>query len=123
MGTLVIYLAICILPTAALYCASKALQWFSSYDRLAPRTGMPRDQPSLQRLVADLQRLEQEYRRLERSDAPAKVQRMRAVSLAYDDVLGESCIALDLPLPTERPLSAFNRLEAEMELARHGLMW
>jgi hypothetical protein len=85
--------------------------------------GLPRDRPSLEQLVADLRRLEEEYRKVEGSNPPAKVQRLRAISMAYDDVLCECCLALGLPPPEERPLSGVDRLQAECELARHGLTW
>ncbi|MCE0485282.1 hypothetical protein [Ornithinimicrobium sediminis] len=85
--------------------------------------GLPRERPSLERLVADLHRLEREYRRVECSEPPAKAQRLRAISLAYDDVLCECCLALGLPPPPQRPLSGVDRIQAECELARHGLTW
>ncbi len=130
MGTLVMFAAMCAAPAAAFYGLEKGLSWLSSYDRKGPAAlaapglpGLPRDHPSLQRLVADLQRLEDEYSRIERSDLPAKVHRLQAVSLAYDDVLCECCGALGLPPPTERPMRSIDRLEAQVELARHGLTW
>ncbi|MBA2694678.1 MAG: hypothetical protein H0U62_02240, partial [Actinobacteria bacterium] len=79
--------------------------------------------PSLERLVADLRRLEADLRRIESSDLPAKMQRLQAVSLAYDDVLCECCLALGLPEPAQRPFRGVDRLHAELELARHGLTW
>lgn len=88
-----------------------------------PPPRLSRDRPSLERLVADLQRLEEDFRRIERSNPPAKMVRLQAVSLAYDDVLCECCLALGLPEPGERPFRGVDRLQAECELARHGLTW
>lgn len=85
--------------------------------------GISRDRPALESLVADLQRLEQQYQRIDADNPPAKMQRLTAVSLAYDDVLGECCSALGLPPPTERPLSSGQRLLTESELALRGLTW
>jgi hypothetical protein len=127
MGTLVMLAAMCAAPAVVFYGLDKGLSWLGSYDGKRPAAsaapGLPRDHPSLQQLVADLQRLEDEYRRIEHSDLPAKVHRLQAVSMAYDDVLCECCSALGLPPPAERPLRSIDRLEAQVELARHGLTW
>lgn len=79
--------------------------------------------PSLERLVGDLRRLELEYRRIERSDLPARAARLRAVGLAYDDTLRACCRALQLPAPDPSPLSAVTRLETEVALSQRGLSW
>lgn len=88
-----------------------------------PPPRLTRDRPPLERLVADLHRLEEDFRRIERTNPPAKMLRLQAVSLAYDDVLCECCLALGLPEPADRPLRGVDRLQAECELARHGLTW
>lgn len=134
MDTLVLVGGLCLFC-----CLSPVLFW--GFDRLraqramrrhAWRRGAPasdlsarltRDRPSLETLVADLQRLELQYQRINATNPPAKMQRLRAVSLAYDDVLGECCSALGLPPPLERPLSAAQRLITESELALRGLTW
>lgn len=88
-----------------------------------PPPRLTRDRPTLERLVADLQRLEEQFRRIDNSDMPAKMQRLQAVSLAYDDVLCECCLALGLPEPGQRPFRGADRMHTELELARHGLTW
>ncbi len=84
---------------------------------------MPRRGQSVERLVADLTRLERDFRRLDASDAPNKMMRLRALSLAYDDVLCECCTALGLPAPQSRPLDSVDRMQTECDLVRHGLTW
>ncbi|MGB3185295.1 MAG: hypothetical protein WBG36_12205 [Ornithinimicrobium sp.] len=106
------------------------------YRRLSPRfrrgprvtvsTELPRlgrGSVTLERLVADLSRLERQFRELDASDAPNKMQRMQAVSLAYDDVLCECCAALGLEAPTGRPLDSAERIRTECDLVCHGLTW
>jgi len=84
---------------------------------------LTRDQPSLERLVADLSRLERDFRRIEATNPPHKMQRLQMVSLAYDDVLCECCRTLGLPEPSTRPLHPVDRIQTQCELARHGLTW
>lgn len=79
--------------------------------------------PPIERLSRDLRRLMRELDRIERSNPPAKAARMRATTLAYDDVLLAACRALEVELPAQPPLRPVERLEAEAELARHGLLW
>ncbi|MGB3828286.1 MAG: hypothetical protein WA962_05865 [Ornithinimicrobium sp.] len=93
----------------------------SERSEFVPR--MTRDQQPLERLVADLTRLEREFARLENSDAMNKMMRMQSVSLAYDDVLCECCAALGLPAPQSRPLGSVDRMQTECDLVRHGLAW
>ncbi|CAN5445222.1 hypothetical protein BH23ACT6_BH23ACT6_16020 [soil metagenome] len=113
---------------------SPVLVW--TYRRLRPRfqrtkliveTGatpprLRRNDVTMERLVADLSRLERDFRRLEAGDAPHKMQRMQATSLAYDDVLCECCAALGLEAPTG-PLDSVDRMRTECDLVRHGLTW
>lgn len=94
---------------------------FAKSAGLAPR--MSRDPQSLERLVADLSRLERQFATMEASDAPNKMMRMQAVSLAYDDVLCECCAMLGLATPQGRPLASVDRMQTECELVRHGLSW
>lgn len=89
-------------------------------------SGLPmltRDQPTLERLVADLVRLERDFRRIEATNPPHKMQRLQMVSLAYDDVLCECCRTLGLPEPATRPLGPVDRIQTQCELARRGLTW
>ncbi len=84
---------------------------------------MPRRGQSVEKLLADLTRLERDFARLDASDAPNKMMRLRALSLAYDDVLCECCAALGLPAPQSRPLDSVDRLQTECDLVQHGLTW
>lgn len=80
--------------------------------------------PSLERLVSDLRRLEEQFRRVEERDDPGRQSRLRAVQMAYDDTLRCCCRALDLPEPgSPSPLPAVDRLVTEASLARCGLTW
>ncbi len=84
---------------------------------------MPRRGQSVEKLLADLTRLEREFARLDASDAPNTMMRMQAVSLAYDDVLCECCAAVGLPAPQSRPLDSVDRMQTQCDLVRHGLTW
>ena len=118
---LALYVLLVLTPAAAFWVAGKGL------DRLAvPRRRPTSTQPSgrpLERLMADLRRLEDDYRRIEASDLPGRGARMRTVSLAYDDTLRACCRAVGLPEPASTPLSPLARLETEAALAQRGLTW
>ena len=79
---------------------------------------------SLELLVADLRRLEREFRRTEQdSDVSYRTARLQARSLAYDDTLLLCCRLLDVPEPERPPWTPVTRLQVEAELARAGLDW
>ena len=79
---------------------------------------------SLELLVADLRRLEREFRRTEQdSDVAYRTARLQAISLAYDDTLVLCCRLLDVPEPERPPWNPVTRLHIEAELARAGLDW
>ena len=79
---------------------------------------------SLELLVADLRRLEREFRRTEQdSDVAYRTARLQAISLAYDDTLLLCCRLLDVPEPERPPWTPVTRLQIEAELARAGLDW
>ncbi len=79
---------------------------------------------SLELLVADLRRLEREFRRTEQdSDVSYRSARLQAISLAYDDTLVQCCRLLDVPEPERPPWNPLTRLQIEAELARAGLDW
>ncbi len=79
---------------------------------------------SLELLVADLRRLEREFRRTEQdTDVSYRTARLQAISLAYDDTLLLCCRLLDVPEPERPPWSPVTRLQIEAELARAGLDW
>ena len=88
--------------------------------------GRPADHPadmSLQQLAADLRRLADHLEQVDRSDAPAKMARLRAAALAYDDLLLSAARALEVPAPDRPPLESIERLQTEAALAQHGLVW
>ncbi len=76
----------------------------------------------LGRLTADLRRLRLELDALSRSNEPLRATRLRAVGLAYDDVLCACCLALELPAGPP-PLDGLARIEAEATLAKSGINW
>ncbi len=79
---------------------------------------------SLELLVADLRRLEREFRRTEQdTDLSYRTARLQAISLAYDDTLVLCCRLLDVPEPERPPWNPVTRLQIEAELARAGLDW
>ena len=79
---------------------------------------------SLELLVADLRRLEREFRRTEQdSELSYRTARLQAISLAYDDTLLLCCRLLDVPEPERPPWTPVTRLQIEAELARAGLDW
>ena len=79
---------------------------------------------SLELLVADLRRLERDFRRTEQEPGvPYRLARLQAISLAYDDTLLLCCRLLDVPEPDRPPWNGLTRLHVEAELARAGLDW
>ena len=90
--------------------------------RLRPRP--PRAETvSVEQLVADLRRLATLLEQTYVTEQPAKMERLRAASLAYDYVLLAACRTLEIPSSQTAPLRAFERLETEAALARSGLDW
>ncbi len=84
----------------------------------------PAAERSLELLVNDLRRLEDEFRRTEAAaDVPYRGARLQALSLAYDDTLRLCCRLLDVPEPDRPPWPSVTRLQVEAELARAGLHW
>lgn len=79
--------------------------------------------PGIEVLARNLRSLQQEYQRIEGSDLPAVTARLKAVSLAYDDILLDCCLALGVEQPHQPPLDPLTRLEVESQLARQGLIW
>jgi hypothetical protein len=118
--TVVVYAVLAATPAAAFWLARVALE---RYVRGRPVIGPAPAGRSLERLVADLRRLEQEHARTTASDMTGRTSRLRAIGLAYDETLQECCRAVGLPEPTRLPLSAVDRLEAEAALAAAGVTW
>jgi hypothetical protein len=80
---------------------------------------------TLDRICADLHRLDREIARLLRSDCrtPALYHRLRSASLAYDATLDEACRALHVQVEGVPPFDGVVRIEAEAGLAAAGLHW
>jgi hypothetical protein len=89
----------------------------------APPLGMLHGARPVEQLRDDLHRLAAEIERIERSNQPAKAARLRATTLAYDDVLIAACRAMQVPSAERSPLDPLSRLEAEAELSLAGLSW
>lgn len=121
MPILVLYVVLVLTPAAAMLAAGHALACWCRWNPSPSGRTRPVGS-SLERLVADLRRLEQDFRRIEESDLPARVSRLRTVTLAYDDRLRDCCCAVGLPEPGV-PLSAFDRLQTEAALAQVGVTW
>ena len=92
-------------------------------DRMLPqRRQRPLVQP-VERLAADLHRLAVHIDTIERSQEMHRVARLRAASLAYDDVLLSACRTLEVEVPETTPLHPVERLQTEAALAQAGLVW
>ena len=92
-------------------------------DRLFPqRRQRPLVEP-VERLAADLHRLAIHIDTVERSQEMHRVARLRAASLAYDDVLLSACRTLEVEVPETTPLHPVERLQTEAALAQAGLVW
>ena len=117
-----LYLVLAATPALAFWAAAIAVErlgWGSRRRRTTPvAVGRP-----LERLVADLRRLEEDYSRIQHSDEPHRAKRLRATGLAYDDTLRDCCRAVGLPEPSTPPLSAVSRLQTEAALAQCGVHW
>ena len=122
MRTALLYLALVVVPTAAFWGARVGVERLARSPGRRSATPSPAARP-LERLVADLRRLEEEYRRIKGSDEPHRAKRLLAVGLAYDDTLRDCCRAVGLPEPSRPPLSAVSRLETEAALAQCGVRW
>ena len=123
MWRLVEYAAACVAPAALLIAADKAVRaWSEPHRSHAP--GPAPAARDIARLSTDLTRLYAELDVLRTSQAAARVHRLRATTLAYDDVLESCCTALQVGdgLPP-REWSSIERLEVEATLEGAGLRW
>lgn len=123
MWRLVEYAAACVAPAAILLACDKAVHaWVEP--RRSHTPGPAPAERDIARLSTDLTRLYAELDVLRTSQAAARVHRMRATTLAYDDVLESCCTALQVAdgLP-EREWSSVERLEVEATLEEAGLRW
>jgi hypothetical protein len=92
-------------------------------DRLRPQREQPAQVQPVERLAADLHRLAVHLDTVERSREMHRVARLRAASLAYDDVLLSACRTLEVEVPDSTPLHPVERLQTEAALAQRGLIW
>ena len=90
--------------------------------RVHPPDPVP-DTVPVEQLAADLRRLAAHLEATYDTDAPAKMERLRAAALAYDWVLLSACRTLEVPLPPMPPLDPMARLQTEAALASRGLDW
>lgn len=123
MWRLVEYIGACVAPAAILLGADKAVRAWSGPRRSARAEPAPAPR-DIARLSSDLTRLYAELDVLRDSKAAARVHRLRATTLAYDDVLESCCTALQVGdgLPP-REWSSVERLEVEAVLEEAGLRW
>jgi hypothetical protein len=89
-------------------------------DRMRPQRAQVEP---VERLAADLHRLAGHLDSLEHSDQMHRATRLRAASLAYDDVLLSACRTLEVEVPDSTPLHPVERLQTEAALAQRGLVW
>jgi hypothetical protein len=118
----VVYAALSLVPAAFFVLGARILDWWVRGGS-GVRTGRQPSGRPIERLVSDLHRLKLDYARIEASDLPRRVVRLRGVSLAYDDALCACCLALGVPVVGRPPLSPLQRLELEASLAQRGLSW
>ena len=121
MGAIAVYAFLAMTPAAAFWVFAVGYEWLARYES-AVRAPVPAGR-SIEHLVRDLRRLADEQRRLRHSGAPAKAARLRSLMLAYDDTLLEACLAVGLPQPGPPPLRDAVRLEIELALTQHGVVW
>lgn len=123
MWRLVEYIGACVAPAAVLLACEKAVRAWTGPHRSTRAEPAPATR-DIGRLSTDLTRLYAELDVLRASKAAARVHRMHATTLAYDDVLESCCTALQVGegLP-EREWSAVERLEVEATLEEAGLRW
>jgi hypothetical protein len=92
-------------------------------DRARPQRRQRSQVEPVERLAADLHRLAVHIDTIERSQEMHRVARLRAASLAYDDVLLSACRTLEVEVPEGTPLHPVERLQTEAALAQAGLVW
>ncbi|WP_265445762.1 hypothetical protein [Flexivirga meconopsidis] len=126
------YALACIAPAAVLLGCERAARVMSGEAawpwQPQPGRGSAPDLPvrpvhDIAQLTADLTRLYAELGVLRTSSAAARVHRLKATTLAYDDVLETCCRSLQLDDLPPRPWSAVDRLEVEASLESAGLRW
>ena len=119
---LLLYAILTFAPAGSFIALARALEWWTRRDGTT-RSGAESPGSVIERLVADLRRLECDYCRIERSDLPRRAARLQSVSLAYDDTLCTCCSALDIPWSGRPPFDGVHRLDMEASLAKRGVTW
>jgi hypothetical protein len=115
-------------PILALWLITRIWNWAPWALRSASRSANRCSalSPPIERLGRELHRLTVDYARTEHANEPGKANRLRATSIAYDDLLLAACTALEVPVPQRSGhelLEPIERLTVEAELARAGLNW
>ncbi|WP_446664937.1 hypothetical protein [Flexivirga sp. B27] len=123
MWRLVEYAAACVAPAVILLACDKAVRAWIEPKHAVRDTPVPVSR-DIARLSSDLTRLYAELDVLRTSKAAARVHRLRATTLAYDDVLESCCAALQVDDGlSPREWSSVERLEVEATLEDAGLRW
>jgi hypothetical protein len=128
MLMLLVYVVLACVPVVLAWALFVALERTPSWHRRSVRDARLPGCPSrpIERLGRDLHRLSMDFDRAEHANEPHKAARLRATSLAYDDLLLAAAGALDVPVPLRAGhelLHPIDRLTVEAELARAGLSW
>lgn len=128
MATWVELVLMAMAPVAIMWAIFNLGRVLDACDSLRRRLRNHDDEPDLapipvQKIASDLRRLNAFLDELDRSDAPARAERLKAAVLAYDDVLLIACRTLDVPAPERAPLDSVARLQTEAALAQQGLVW
>lgn len=123
MVDVVAVIAVILSPTlvgGAVLGVGRLWQWRSAHIRAAVPTG-----PPIQRIAADVRRLQRQRRELlAGGSAPGRRVRIRALDAAYLDALRAACRALDVDPPgvgEMAPGSAPEMVRVESELLARGL--
>ena len=119
---LLLYAILTFAPAGSFIALAKALEWWTRRDGTT-RSGAESPGSVIERLVADLRRLDCDYCRIQRSDLPRRAARLQSVSLAYDDTLCACCSALEIPWSGRPPFDGVHRLDMEASLAKRGVTW
>jgi hypothetical protein len=120
------YLLACFLPAAMFALLAKVFHWCVTFDW--PPAWYRRREPVLKpapdhvKYCNDLRRLSATHKELQTAAVPARALRLRAVEMAYDDILRDACAAFELERPPEH-LDPITRLQVEADLLTAGLRW
>jgi hypothetical protein len=120
--TILVLVGLCAIPAVVFVGFERSLTWFCNYNGRSSRA-----EPDPEAVLDDCR---QSLRRLSREHAmvlvaehlPAKVSRLRALELAYDDTLARACRALQIEDSTS-PIRGAARAQTEAELMVRGFTW